>query len=899
MTGAPAPAATIKVEIAFLSAGSAFSQVAQWTDVSADLRSVSITRGRQVELDRFNAGTATVVLANRSAQYDPLNTSGPHFGNILPMKRIRISVSTDGILPEIFEGYVQGYAQAYQYTKDATTTLTCSDAFLVLAGTSLPTGFYSNVVAGDGAKFYYRLDEAAGSTFATDSISGQRLTKNGAGTFGATSLLPYESDGAYSQPSGTPSQANFLFNGSSSVAIKSTGGIQGMTLDWRRGGTIQNVTAPSTTAWSALTAIDVRARFSIPDLSVTAASFPLVTKGCVVNVGVGGHSGENPFALIIQNRGDFPEPIKVVAQMGRPVTGGPTLVIASDGYSIPGLVAGSIQWVGMTAVAAGTNWTVNIYSHNDVSAPADITTWTLLAGGLVYPLTTATLPYSADNPVAIGQYVNSAHSTAMTTYPLCTVYQAAVRSSVNGTVLVNPDFTDTGQWAPGDSNGTTGTDPSGAVWTANGLALEVGAATPFSIEAIIEWDTTQTVGSANWIIAGQGDGRNGWYLQVTAANHLNLQVIQGGATTAFASDISVSVTDGLPHHVVGTYDASGTPAVYVDGVNVTDGTSRVVASVTLTGNGFGIGLASQLAGFGEFSWSGTIDDVSVYPTALSSTQVATHYSYAFTPAAGDTTGGRINRILTAIGWDSTKQAIDGGTVLLQPTALATDALTYLQSAALSDQGLGILFVSRDGNIVFHDAGHDFDNDTPALTLDQTNFMTVEVEYNDQNIRNQVSVSRVGGTVQTATDQASVNAYLPHAYALTDLMVADDGVALQTAGIILSAYAQPATRITSVTVNRAGAALGNAGQYDKLLTVDIGDTIAVKYTPLGGVALSSLYTIEGVEHVITPDAGAWIITYRLAPSLSTLIAAPITWVYLNSRYATWTAIPPRVWNGLSL
>ena len=43
------------------------------TEVTQDVRSVQVRRGRSWQLDKFETGTANVTLANRERQYDPSN----------------------------------------------------------------------------------------------------------------------------------------------------------------------------------------------------------------------------------------------------------------------------------------------------------------------------------------------------------------------------------------------------------------------------------------------------------------------------------------------------------------------------------------------------------------------------------------------------------------------------------------------------------------------------------------------------------------------------------------------------------------------------------------------------------------------------------------------------------
>jgi hypothetical protein len=62
-----------------------------WIDETADLRSFSITRGRNEETAGIEPGHATVVLDNSDGRYDPTFRSGAHYPNLLPGRRLKIS----------------------------------------------------------------------------------------------------------------------------------------------------------------------------------------------------------------------------------------------------------------------------------------------------------------------------------------------------------------------------------------------------------------------------------------------------------------------------------------------------------------------------------------------------------------------------------------------------------------------------------------------------------------------------------------------------------------------------------------------------------------------------------------------------------------------------------------
>ena len=88
--------ADLQCRIAFASEPYAYPPT--WTDVSADLISIKTKRGRARQLDRYEAGTATVVLKNFEDNYWENNTGGAYYPNVKLDKRLNIRVTDAGTL---------------------------------------------------------------------------------------------------------------------------------------------------------------------------------------------------------------------------------------------------------------------------------------------------------------------------------------------------------------------------------------------------------------------------------------------------------------------------------------------------------------------------------------------------------------------------------------------------------------------------------------------------------------------------------------------------------------------------------------------------------------------------------------------------------------------------------
>lgn len=98
-------------------------------DVTAYVKSVNIDRGRSRELDKFDAGTFTISFENRNRYFDPLNTSSPFNGLIVP--NVGIWVQTEGY-GRIW-GFIKDWNLMYDVSGESTAVASGADAFSFLA----------------------------------------------------------------------------------------------------------------------------------------------------------------------------------------------------------------------------------------------------------------------------------------------------------------------------------------------------------------------------------------------------------------------------------------------------------------------------------------------------------------------------------------------------------------------------------------------------------------------------------------------------------------------------------------------------------------------------------------------------------------------------------------------
>jgi hypothetical protein len=107
----------ITVRIAFGNAPFDAISSLVWTDISAYVwlennpggQAIAITRGRQFELDKVQAGTLTLVLDNRDRRFDPDNAASPYYPNVIPTRRVNVRATWNSITYDLYTGYVESW----------------------------------------------------------------------------------------------------------------------------------------------------------------------------------------------------------------------------------------------------------------------------------------------------------------------------------------------------------------------------------------------------------------------------------------------------------------------------------------------------------------------------------------------------------------------------------------------------------------------------------------------------------------------------------------------------------------------------------------------------------------------------------------------------------------------
>ena len=240
-------------------------------------------------------------------------------------------------------------------------------------------------------------------------------------------------------------------------------------------------------------------------------------------------------------------------------------------------------------------------------------------------------------------------------------------------------------------------------------------------------------------------------------------------------------------------------------------------------------------------------------------------------SAGQLSGTRINQILDQIDWPATMRDVDAGLTTLQndPGTLRT-SLGAMQTVAQSEYGA--LYVDANGEFVFQDRAVTAGSIGGTVTTFNDNgtgiaYANANWKLDDTLIFNSSTVTRLGGTPQTAINQPSIDKYFIHSYQIQDLLMQTDAVALDYAQAYTASRAETSVRCDSIELDLYTPNY-NAGII-AALELDFFDPIRVVTTQPGGSTLDKTLQIFGVQNIITPNSFRVIFT-TLEPVIDSLI-----------------------------
>lgn len=227
-------------------------------------------------------------------------------------------------------------------------------------------------------------------------------------------------------------------------------------------------------------------------------------------------------------------------------------------------------------------------------------------------------------------------------------------------------------------------------------------------------------------------------------------------------------------------------------------------------------------------------------------------------AAGQDTGTRINKILDTVSFPTTMRNIETGNSLTiaDPANLRT-SLNAMQNAEFSEQGA--LYVSPEGNVIFKNRNSVITSagNTP-ISFNQTGgipYKNLKFAFDDKLIINSATITRSGGTAQTANDATSIATYFPHSISVPDLVVDTDAEALNIAKIYVATRSTTTIRIDEMTLDLLDTNVPTA----TILNFDYFDNVLISNIQPDNSTITKNLQIQGIAHDITASSWATTLT----------------------------------------
>ena len=220
-------------------------------------------------------------------------------------------------------------------------------------------------------------------------------------------------------------------------------------------------------------------------------------------------------------------------------------------------------------------------------------------------------------------------------------------------------------------------------------------------------------------------------------------------------------------------------------------------------------------------------------------------------ASGQDTGTRIDKILNTVGWPASERSIDTGDTTCQadPGTLRT-SLQAIRNCATTE--IGGFFMDTDGKTKFVSR----ENTIKALATTPTQFndtgsqipyVSIDFNTDDTVLANKISITRTGGSAQTAEDATSISTYFERNLVRTGLLMETDAVASDYAYAVLATRKDADLRIKGMTIDSTADVTATVNAAPD---TDFFQPIQVTRTKPGGGTVTRNLTVQGISHNIT-------------------------------------------------
>lgn len=309
---------------------------------------------------------------------------------------------------------------------------------------------------------------------------------------------------------------------------------------------------------------------------------------------------------------------------------------------------------------------------------------------------------------------------------------------------------------------------------------------------------------------------------------------------------SVRVDDGQPHHIC--YVSGGGNKIYVDGVD----RSVATATSSQTGQLFGLfAMALPIPGVTDLNYYGYMQDLCIWTSALTATQVGYVYGVGTGLESGELTSARATRLLNAI-WPAASKSIATGFGYCSTSEYDDNALNALQKVADTEGSL--FFVDRSGTLTLRNRYY-WSQVTEGMTSQATfgddrgiNYESMGFNFDADQMANTFVINSGIGVTQTAADNAMVTMYGPRTQSIDTLLSTADALAMAQG--LAAQYSEPVLRSEPFNIN-----LASDINATRLLNLELGFKLTLRRNAKGVTStIVQNLSLDSVQHLIEP--GRW-------------------------------------------
>lgn len=160
------------------------TSIIQVANVSNTVQRISIRRGRDRMFEEYTPGQAIIQFQDFTGDWNPDNASSPYYGQIKPMRQVRIHTSYNNTPYYLFTGFISSWdwTWADQAADYAIVTITCVDAFRLLQLSNITTVTGANNKDLPGTRMNLILDQIGWPVTLRDIDTGDTELQNDPGT---------------------------------------------------------------------------------------------------------------------------------------------------------------------------------------------------------------------------------------------------------------------------------------------------------------------------------------------------------------------------------------------------------------------------------------------------------------------------------------------------------------------------------------------------------------------------------------------------------------------------------------------------------------------------------------------------------------------------------------------